>query len=221
MYQSCLEKSLSFALNKKTDLLSIMPYEESKTFWEKVVIPMLYFALMVFLPILMIEKSKRKQFAMGNGQFMLFERKFYDKIGGHKAVRNKIVEDVWLSKRVKEFSGKLIFADGTQIMKCRMYKNLDEVWNGFSKNFFAGLAFSTTGLISVILIYLIFFISPVFFLIYGLLVSNSFIVCFSLISIMIPILIRITHSLKFKQPFLFSFLNILSSIFIILVSINY
>ncbi|MDQ3020932.1 MAG: glycosyltransferase family 2 protein [Bacteroidota bacterium] len=220
MSKGCVSAAVFFAAENGTDLLSIMPYEESVTFWEKLVIPMLYFAVMVFLPVPMIEKSNLKQLAMGNGQFMFFKQSFYDKIGGHKSLKNKIVEDVWLARRIKEFGGKLIFADGTDIMKCRMYKGFEEIWSGFSKNVFAGLSFSSIGLITVILLYLVFFISPVFFLIFGSVISNSLIIYLSLISIIIPILIRITHSIKFRQPFLFSFINIFSSLFIIFVSLN-
>lgn len=220
MSNDCISSSINFAIENETDFLTIIPFEESVTFWEKAVIPMLYFAIMVFLPVPLIERFKRKEFAMGNGQFMLFKRSFYDKIGGHQSLKNKIVEDLWLARRVKEFGGKLILANGMDVMKCRMYKSLEEIWNGFSKNIFAGLSFSVIGLMVVTLLNFIFFISPVFFLLYGLSISNSFIISLSLISILIPIIIRITHSIKFKQPFWFSFLNVLSCFFIILVSLN-
>lgn len=220
MSEDCIYNSINFAVKNNADLLSLMPYEETKTFWEKVIIPMLYFAVLVFLPLRMIERSKSKKYAMGNGQFMLFKKSFYDKIGGHEALKNRIVEDVWLARRTKEFGGKLIFADGTDILKCRMYKNFNEVWNGFSKNFFAGLSFSVTGLILVNLLYLILFILPLFLLLYGLIVSNLFLIYISIILIILPVIIRMSHSVYYKQPFWFSFLNILSSVMLILLSLN-
>ena len=218
--KDCLSKSINFAENFDTDLLSLMPYEKTVTFWEKVTIPLLYFAVMVFLPLKMIEKSGSKKFSMGNGQFMFFKRKFYDKIGGHESLKNKIVEDVWLSRRVKEFKGRLIFGDGTEISECRMYKNFGEILNGFSKNFFAGLSFSVTGLISVNLLYFILFILPLPLMISGITESDSVLFISSVISFMIPVLMRISHSLKFRQPFWFSFLNILSAAMIIILSLN-
>jgi len=218
--KDCLANAVSFAIENKAGLLSIMPWEESVSFWEKLVIPMLYFAVMAFLPVPLIEHSQRREFSMGNGQFMLFKRNCYDTIGGHESLKNKIVEDVWLSRRVKEFGQKLIFADGTDIMKCRMYSSFDEVWNGFSKNFFAGLAFSKGGLIAVIIAYFTLFILPVITLIYGLIISDFYILFLSITAFIIPVIIRITHHVKFKQPFWYSFLNFLSCIFLISVSIN-
>lgn len=218
--KDCIVSALYFAEKNNTGLLSLMPFEESVSFWEKAVIPMLYFALMVFLPVPLIERSVRKEFAVGNGQFMLFSRKCYDKIGGHESLKNRIVEDVWLAKRVKEFREKLSFADGTEIIKCRMYKNSTEVWNGFSKNFFAGLSFSKTALTFIILMYFIIFIFPVFSLFYGFIMPDPELVYYSLPAFLIPVIIRITHSVRFRQPFLFSFLNFLSSAFIIAVALN-
>ncbi len=218
--KDCISSAVTFAVENKTGLLSIMPWEISVTFWEKLVIPMLYFAVMAFLPVPLIEHSKKREFSMGNGQFMLFKRSCYDIIGGHESLKNKIVEDVWLSRRVKEFGQKLIFADGTDIVKCRMYGSLNEVWNGFSKNFFAGLAFSKGGLIAVIITYFILFILPVITLIYGMIISDQNIFYLSITAYIIPVIIRITHSFKFNQPFLFSYVNFLSCIFLISVSIN-
>lgn len=216
----CLGRVMNFSILKNSDLLSVMPYEITGSFWEKVTIPMLYFAVMAFIPLAFIERSRSNKFAMGNGQFMFFKRSFYDKIGGHESLKNRIVEDVWLSKRVKEFGGKLVFADGTDLSKCRMYRNFNEVWNGFSKNFFAGLSFSITGLILLNLFYFVIFILPPFLFVYGLAVSNLFVLYCSVISFFIPVFIRISHSVKFKQPFWFSFLNVLSSVMIILLSLN-
>ena len=143
--KDCISNAVTFAVENNSGLLSIMPWEVSVTFWEKLVIPMLYFAVMAFLPVPLIEHSKRREFSMGNGQFMLFKRTCYDIIGGHESLKNKIVEDVWLSRRVKELGQKLIFADGTDIMKCRMYGSFAEVWNGFSKNFLPDLHFQKAG----------------------------------------------------------------------------
>ncbi|HMQ68865.1 MAG TPA: glycosyltransferase family 2 protein [Ignavibacteria bacterium] len=220
MKQGCLASAINFARSYKTGLLSLMPYEISISFWEKTVIPMLYFALMVFLPVPLIERSGRKEIAVGNGQFMLFSRKCYDTIGGHKSLKNKIVEDVWLAKRVKEFREKLIFADGTDFVSCRMYKDFNEVWNGFSKNFFAGLSFSKSGLTVIIVLYFLLFILPLITLCSGIMNSDPDLLKYSLIGFIIPVIIRITHAIKFHQPFLFSFLNFLSSGFIIAVALN-
>ena len=216
LHKSCVASAVKFAEENSTDLLSVMPNELSETFWEKLVIPMLYFAVTVFLPFPMIERSAKKQYAMGNGQFMFFKREFYDKIGGHESLKSKIVEDVWLARRVKEFKGKLIFANASSLITCRMYRNLGEVWGGFSKNLFAGLSFSEAGLAFTVLTYLILFVMPPLLLLTGFM-ELSFI-NFAIVSI--PIIMRLLQAFKFNQPLLFSFLNPLSALFIVAVALN-
>ncbi len=220
MDKDCISGSLKFAVENKTGLLSLMPYERSITFWEKTVIPMLYFSLMVSLPLFLIEGSRRKYFSVGNGQFMLFSRSCYERIGGHESLKNKIVEDIFLAKRVKEFGEKIIFADGTFIVNCRMYMSLKEIWQGFSKNVYPGLSFSFPLLVTVSIFYLTFFVSPIFLLLYGETISSSLLINLSLASLFIPVIIRITHSIKYKQPLLFSFLNIIGCLFVICVAVN-
>lgn len=216
LHKSCVASAVKFAKANATDLLSVMPRELSDSFWEKLVIPMLYFAVTVFLPFPMIERSAKKQYAMGNGQFMFFKREFYDKIGGHESLKSKIVEDVWLARRVKEFKGKLIFADANSLIKCRMYRNFREVWGGFSKNLFAGLSFSVTGLAFTIVTYLILFVLPPFLMLTGFLELN-----FTNIAIVsIPIIMRLLQAFKFNQPVLFSLLNPFSALFIVAVALN-
>lgn len=214
--EDCISSALEFSLEHSCDLLSVMPYEISESFWEKLVIPMLYFAVTVFLPFPMISRSPKKQYAMGNGQFMMFRRSFYDSIGGHESLKNRIVEDVWLARRVKEFKGKLVFADANELISCRMYRNLKEVWEGFSKNIFAGLSFSELGLLMTVVIYLALFVIPPALLISGVIAPSAV----SVSVVMIPALMRILQAVKFRQPLLFSFLNPLSALFISAVALN-
>ncbi len=212
----CISSAVKFAEEQSTDLLSVMPNEISESFWEKLVIPMLYFAVTVFLPFPMIERSAKKQYAMGNGQFMFFRREFYDKIGGHESLKSRIVEDVWLARRVKEFKGKLIFADANKLVSCRMYRNFKEVWEGFSKNLFAGLSFSTVGLFFTLLTYMILFVLPPFLMLTGFLKPNFV----NAAIVIIPILMRLMQAVRFNQPVAYSFLNPLSALFIVAVGVN-
>lgn len=214
--KECVSSALEFAAKNNSDLLSVMPREISETFWEKLVIPMLYFAVTVFLPIPFIKRSANKIYAMGNGQFMMFRREFYDKIGGHESLKNKIVEDVWLARRVKEFGGNLVFADASNLISCRMYGNLNELWHGFSKNVFAGLSFSVTSLIVFIIIYFTLFVLPALFVTAGIWKFTAI----SAAIISIPVIMRIIQAIRFHQPFFYSFLNPLSVMFIIAVAIN-
>jgi chlorobactene glucosyltransferase len=130
-------------------LLSLIPHLQTRSFWEKAVLPLLLFVTMCFLPVPLVSPTRSSRFAMASGQFMLFRREVYRAIGGHAAVRSAIVEDVWLSRLVKLNHHRLVLLDGTAIAACRMYRSLREIWGGFSKNMFAGFRYSIPAIIAV------------------------------------------------------------------------
>lgn len=125
-----------------TDLLSVIPHQIMSTFWERMVLPLLHFSTFCFLPFVLVSRSSNPRFAMANGQYMLFRRNVYERIGGHAAIRSALVEDVWLSREVKRAGHKLLVLDGSEIVSCRMYRSFREIWQGFSKNLFPGFRYS-------------------------------------------------------------------------------
>ncbi|MCX7833428.1 MAG: glycosyltransferase [Ignavibacteria bacterium] len=212
-----LEKIVKFVCKYKPDLLSLMPEEIALSFWEKITIPLLHFTVYTMLPMPAVEKTSKLSLTMSNGQFMLFKRESYIKIGGHESVRNKMVDDVWLGRAIKSNGGKIIFADGTDICECRMYENFKEIFIGFTKNIFPGLSLSTFNIFFVITLFSFLFIFPYILFFIGFFSNDINLMSLSLINIFIPIIIRIIHSLKYKQSVIFSFLNLISMLFFIVL----
>jgi chlorobactene glucosyltransferase len=76
-------------------------------------------------------------FGVANGQFLLFRRESYYRIGGHEAVRDRMAEDVALGRAIAGRIGngmRLVNANGVLLVKCRMYRSLGQIWEGFIKN---------------------------------------------------------------------------------------
>jgi chlorobactene glucosyltransferase len=139
---------------QKDGLITIWPQQVLGTFWELVVIPHVYVALLTFLPIryqvrkphwmpASIYKRVAYQFAAANGQWMAFHRDTYQAIGGHETVKHHIVEDVELAKRVVQHGYTLKMYKGVNDVYCRMYHSPQQMWEGFMKNFFAGFGYNT------------------------------------------------------------------------------
>lgn len=120
------------------DLLTIWPTQITLTWGERLVIPLMKFAILSYLPIIGVHYTPYATFAAANGQCLLFRRTIYDKIGGHAAVRDNILEDVALSRLIKKNGFKLYMADGNQLIACRMYNGWSAVRDGFGKNILAG-----------------------------------------------------------------------------------
>src|SRR5207253_9443816 len=71
--------------------------------------------------------------AIGNGQYMLFRRGAYERIGGHYAVRDKIIEDYSLGRLLKRAGMRLRFVTAPDALGGRMYASLGEIWRGWRK----------------------------------------------------------------------------------------
>lgn len=164
------------------DLITVWPKQKLGTFWEKTVIPLVYFALLTLLPTRYVHRdpkwlpsflTKRVSplFAAACGQFMAFKRKAYQSIGGHSSVKNQVVEDVGLARKIKQAGFRMKMYHGSKTVHCRMYSSAIELWNGFRKNFLAGFGNNIYFFIAMALLHLIVFMLPIlslpFLLIYG------------------------------------------------------
>lgn len=142
-------------------MLSVFPTQIIKSLSEWLIVPLMNWLLLGFLPLIMVYKSNHKSFVAANGQFILWKKNVYKMIGGHMAVRNKTVEDMEFARLCKSKGVKIKTLLGGNLIFCRMYRNLKEAVNGFSKNFFQG--FNTSGFIFLPVVFLIFisFLFPI------------------------------------------------------------
>lgn len=133
----------------RAGLLTVWPMQQLGSWSERLVVPMVYHALLTLLPVRYVDNDPRWMpaglrptfrplFAAACGQFMAFRRETYDRIGGHDAVRSAVVDDVEMAKAVKRAGGRVVMAHGLGTVSCRMYRSHREVFNGFRKNFLAG-----------------------------------------------------------------------------------
>ncbi len=217
-----LRRSVAALQATRADMLSLTPFQELGSFWEKLVVPMVYFILMCFLPLRLVWTSRNPAFSFANGQFILFRRQFYDSINGHAAVKGNIVEDVWLCMAVKKAGGTVAAFNGTDTVSCRMYRNGKEVWEGFSKNLFAGLGYKTPVLLVMIVMTAFLYIAPYLFLVHSLLTVEFSISLFwlPLSQIFVVCLSRIIIAHVFRQPLTVVLLHPLSQALLLAIAVN-
>jgi chlorobactene glucosyltransferase len=126
------------AKNSSADMLTILTDQQLGSFWEKVIMPLVFTALSVGFPADRVNDPSKPD-AIANGQFILIRRGVYEAVGGHKAVRSEIAEDKALAVLVKGQGHRLVLADGRQFARTRMYTSLPEIWEGWTKNIYLGL----------------------------------------------------------------------------------
>lgn len=155
------------------DLLSVIPSQTMESFWEKLLLPLLHYSTFCYLPMPLVTVTRSPKLAMANGQFMLFRREAYRAVGGHEAVKTALVEDVWLSRRIKQRGLRLVLRDGTGSVSARMYRSFREIWRGFSKNLFAGFSYSIPMIGGVILFNALTSVAPFGLLAAGLMAGGT------------------------------------------------
>jgi len=217
-----LRNSVILAINRKADLLSLIPNQIMKTFIEKLIIPIFHFTTLTFLPFYFLENSSNPKFTIGIGQFMLFKREAFEKIGGYGSIKNNMVDDVWIARKIKEYKLQLIIADGKDILDCRMYESFGDIWEGFSKNIYAGLGYNIFLAFIIIFLYLILFIFPFIFLIYyialkGLYDNNVFLLS---LQVIFNYLMRFSLSLKFRLNSISDILHPAGIFIIVIIALN-
>jgi glycosyltransferase involved in cell wall biosynthesis len=123
------------------DLLSGFPLEETGTWLEKLLIPLIHFVLLCYLPMAGLRLLPRApSLAAGCGQFMLVRRGAYQASGGHAAIRETMHDGILLPRLLRENGFATDLFDLTGLVRCRMYRNAGEVWRGLGKNATEGMA---------------------------------------------------------------------------------
>lgn len=176
------------------DAITVWPEQTVESFWEKQVIPMIYFALYTLLPARYVEQIPKwlpsflrkrfvPKFAAACGQFIAFNKNAYTKINGHESVKDQIIEDVELAKIIKCNGLTIKMLHGVGSVYCRMYSSDSELWNGLRKNFFVGFGKNTVLFVLMSILHLIVFVAPVFTFIYGFQVNSVELLVWSSISL--------------------------------------
>ena len=119
------------------DLVTALPRQVVGTWAERLVIPILPWSVLSFMPLAIAHRVRLPLLAVAVGQFMLFRRAAYDAVGGHAAVRTSPVDDIALARRIKAAGLRWRLVDGAGRVETRMYRGRAEVVAGISRTLYA------------------------------------------------------------------------------------
>lgn len=128
-----LAAALAAARRGSADLVSLTGWQETFTWAETAAQPLIFGFLARRFPLRAVNDPADPR-AAANGQFLLISRRAYDRVGGHRAIRSDLVDDVALARRVKAAGYRLQFLATTDLLRVRMYQGLDDLIEGWSKN---------------------------------------------------------------------------------------
>lgn len=121
-------------------LLSAFPHQQTGTWLEKWIIPLMHFILLGYLPLHRMRDGTDPAFAAGCGQLFLTRRDQYELAGTHEAIAASRHDGVKLPRAYRQADLVTDVVDGTQLAECRMYRNAREVIRGVLKNAVEGIA---------------------------------------------------------------------------------
>jgi len=121
-------------------LVSGFPRQETGTFLEDLLLPLIHFVLLGFLPMAGERRSGWSAFAVGCGQFMMVRREPYLECGGHSANPTTMHDGLRLPKLFRRRGYRTGVFDLSRDAECRMYRNAGQVWRGLMKNATEGMA---------------------------------------------------------------------------------
>jgi glycosyltransferase involved in cell wall biosynthesis len=141
-------------------MLSVFPTQKIKSFGEWLVVPLMNWLLLSFLPLRKVYTSDNRSFVAANGQFICFGKEAYRYFGGHAAVKDTVVEDMEIARLVKRSGRRIMTLLGGDLVSCRMYAGFRDAIGGFSKNFYPGFNMSAPVFLSMITVLFIAFTVP-------------------------------------------------------------
>ncbi len=129
-----LSRCLALALRLDRGGLTLTPRVDVETVAERLVMPAAATLIQNVLAPGFLVRAPRSQIVMAAGAYLLIRRDVYDRFGGHEGIAGHMVDDVALAQAVKRGGGLLVPADGTRLIRLRMYHDLTEMWRGWRKN---------------------------------------------------------------------------------------
>lgn len=135
----CLARMQAFLLRGRSSLVSGFPQQITETGLEWLLLPLIHFVLLGFLPLGRMRQGTDPAFSAGCGQFMMVRREDYFAAGGHLKIRQTMHDGLRLPKLLREYGFRTDLADLTALARCRMYANAEQVWSGLAKNATEGL----------------------------------------------------------------------------------
>lgn len=188
-------------------LVSGFPRQITVTWLEQLLLPLIHFVLLGFLPIFQARKTKNPGYAAGCGQFLMVERHAYFSSGGHSEIRASMHDGIKLPRVLRQHGFHTDLADLTSLASCRMYTNARQVWNGLAKNATEGMA-SPTAIVPAT--FFLAFGQVVPFLLLRLAVRQQLSRAETAVTILAVIaawLPRVLALRRFRQPFLSALLH--------------
>lgn len=140
-------------------LLSLMASPHMTSFWEKLLMPAFVYFFKLLYPF-RLSNSRFPGVAAAAGGFILIETKLLNDMGGFGAIREALIDDCSLARRVKAMKCKTWIGLTHSVHSLRPYNSVAEIWNMVTRTAFTQLHYSLVVLLGCTALMLIVFAVP-------------------------------------------------------------
>ena len=135
-----LVRMAEFLQTSDIALASGVPRQELGTISEHLLIPLIHFVLLGYLPMFLMRRTKHAAFSAGCGQLFIARAVAYRATGGHAQIHTTLHDGLKLPRLFRRSGFRTDLFDATDIASCRMYRTNGETWRGLGRNATEGLA---------------------------------------------------------------------------------
>ncbi len=214
-----LRSTLDAAIRLKVSLLSGFPRQLAGSLPQKIAVPVIYFIILGWAPLWLIHRLKARRPSVAIGQFLLFPRDEYWRIGGHKAVQSRILDDIWMGIEVSRQKGRHVAIDLSPVVSCNMYPTVGSMWSGLVRCVYSVTAISPVMLLFLLPLAWLFYIGPFYWLWNGFFMYDAPLVWRGLVvfQVVLVIFMRWLVDNRFKEPPISAWLHLLGIGYIFVV----
>ena len=130
--QNLISLAVAYMISQRLDALSAMPKMLTFDFWTRVTLPMISTFLHTRFSALNVNDPK-KETGYFFGSFFILKKSTYDSVGRHEGVKQEIIEDGALGKKVKVAGYKMKMVRGEHLIDAAWARDRKTLWEGLKR----------------------------------------------------------------------------------------
>jgi glycosyltransferase involved in cell wall biosynthesis len=130
--KNVLSLAVAHLISFNLDALSAIPKMLTFDFWTKITLPMISTFLHTRFSALNVNNPSKKT-GYFFGSFFILKKKTYEEVGMHEGVKQEIIEDGALGKKVKELGYKMKMVRGDHLIDAVWARDKITLWNALKR----------------------------------------------------------------------------------------
>ncbi len=166
-----LSELVTKAETAQLDLVSLMVLLRCDSYWEKLLIPAFVYFFQQLYPF-RLANNPQLPLAAAAGGCILIRARTLEQIGGIASVKDALIDDCTLAKKVKSSGGETWLGLTAQTLSLRPYESLRSIWDMVARTAFDQLSYSWLLLLATVLGMSLVYLVPPICLVWGLITGS-------------------------------------------------